>query len=578
MDFGNRWLKRWPWWWVAFWAIWFLYFSWFWTHAFWNDVAGNIVAGHINIWGDWAAHFTMGSRFAYVSLSDLASPFLIDQRLSYPFITNWLAAVAIRAGVPFISSFVILSWLGSLAIVAGLGWWYQVWFKSKATTIVATLLFLCNGGLGFIWYLNDVFKASQPWLAILNPQHEYTHLDSAGLRWMSVIDSMIVPQRAFNLGFPIALALLILIWRWERGTAWTRLSKRTRRWQLGLRVMVGLGWGILPIIHTHSFLAVSCILAGWAVATMPTKSAQIPAWFYRWAAIGVPAVLVATPLYVYFFAAHTTRHFISWYPGWYATEYGENWFWWWFKNWGLVPALAVVGSWQWLQWPKKDWWRRACWIAPFWTIFAAINLFLFQPYIWDNTKLVVWASVGISGLAAGWLTRTWQRWWLPAHGWLAEIFRASKLTLLSLIGLSLFAAGALDAYWVLRTDLHSYTLYSAEEWQLAEWARQETEPRSRWLTSDQHNHWVYNLAGRQPMLAYRGWVWTHGYDYQGIEQDVRTVFANPVAHRDILERYDLDYVVLGPTELEEWGARPAHWAQVGTLINQTENYSVYRLK
>ena len=40
-------------------------------------------------------------------------------------------------------------------------------------------------------------------------------------------------------------------------------------------------------------------------------------------------------------------------------------------------------------------------------LFGLMNLFLFQPYIWDNTKILTWASLGISGLAAYTLHALW---------------------------------------------------------------------------------------------------------------------------------------------------------------------------
>lgn len=54
---------------VAVLLTWGLYFIYLWPKMlFWNN--GNIMAGWVNVWGDWAAHFSYANVFAYRQPSD----------------------------------------------------------------------------------------------------------------------------------------------------------------------------------------------------------------------------------------------------------------------------------------------------------------------------------------------------------------------------------------------------------------------------------------------------------------------------------------------------------------------------
>ena len=128
-------------------SFWVIYFAYFWSRAIITDAAGNVVANHVNIWGDWAAHFTMGSRMAFDKLILLQSPFMIGESFSYPFISDLISAVLARLGVGFFSSFIIPSFIFSITTVWSLFFFYQKIFKSSLTAIIASLLFLLNGGM-----------------------------------------------------------------------------------------------------------------------------------------------------------------------------------------------------------------------------------------------------------------------------------------------------------------------------------------------------------------------------------------------------------------------------------------------
>jgi hypothetical protein len=544
----------------CYFLAWLAYFARFWSRALYLNETGDLVAGQVNIWGDWAAHFTMGSAMAYRDLWLTSSPFLLGAKFAYPFVANMLSAILIRLGLPFTAGFVVPSFVFSCLIVVALFWFYKTIFKSPAIAVVASMVFLLNGGTGWWYYLQDVRQSATPIETALNPQHEYTRLDAQNIKWISVIDSMIIPQRAFTHGFP--LALMAVTWLYQ-----VKVKKRSFVQELKTYGPAVILLGLLPLVHTHSFLAAGIILAGWSGGQIlelwwfkkPAKET-----FKKWLLIGYLTAVIAIPI-LKFFIWGQVGGFLQWYPGWLALEYDMNWLVFWWKNWGLTPWLALTGwGWYVLQAQTKAHKFKAVYVfLPFFGLFALANLFLFQPFSWDNTKLIVWAAVGFAGLAGYVLVELWKRKW----------FLRPVVAVLFMITV---ASGVIDAYWLQRRELHYFTMYSAEELELAEWVKTNTPVDSTWLTGDQHNHFLFNLTGRQAVMTYRGWLWTHGYDYLPSEANVSLMYQFP-ERTEVYQQLGIQYVVVGPNEREVWGAKDAAFDQQFEPIKKSQHYTIYQV-
>jgi hypothetical protein len=545
---------------AGYFLFWTVYFAVFWARSVYFNAQGELVAGHINIWGDWAAHFTMTS--ALLARGPLiSSPFLLNAQFSYPFFVDFVSACLLKLYLPFLLSFLLPSFLFSVGLVFALYFFYRTVWQSKKLAILASLIFLLNGGMGFSYYFQDVFHSAKPIQTIINPLHEYTHIESQHIEWISVIDSMVIPQRAFLMGFPIALIVLSLVWR--------ALEKKQKTgWKKGGILAAGLLFGLLPIIHTHSFLAVAIILAWWFCFDLWSCSHR---WecMKLWVVFGCMSAAIAFPLLKMFFIGHITGSFFHWYPGWLAKDAQQNWLFFWWQNWGVTPWLAGIASMV-LMWKTRQKKRKIALqlmkVVPFWVLFGLANLVLFQPYAWDNTKIIVWSSLGISALAASCL------------GILFTHLRKSlALPLAVILFLLMIFAGTLDAYRAQRIDLHSYTMYSQQELSLADWAKQNTDVDSVWLTSDQHNHWLYNLTGRQAVMVFRGWLWTHGYAYRPIEDDVFQMFTGAPNALSLLQKYHVQYVVIGISERRDFYANEAFFSQHFPIVKQNDNTKIYKI-
>jgi hypothetical protein len=234
-----------------------------------------------------------------------------------------------------------------------------------------------------------------------------------------------------------------------------------------------------------------------------------------------------------------------------------------------VPLLAVVGLVK-ISFDKK--WRYTLpWLIPSAILFLIANIWILQPWAWDNTKYFVWSSVGFSGVV-GWLfVQWWDRIKTLRHRWL----RPLPATLVGLLLWLCIWSGVLDAYRIQRVELHHYQMYSAEDLELTEWVKHNTDPNSVWLTGNNHNHWLFNLTGRQTLMAYPGWLWTHGYQYRELETEVAQAYRGGDASQEIIKKYSVTYAVIGPSERHELRAHEQSFLQQYPVVFKTANTKIF---
>lgn len=558
---------------ILFFAVWTVFF----TVLFWGlvrvDAFDNLELRHSYAWADWAAHFTMGSSFGYRAWWLDTSPLVIDQKLSYPFAINFISGLLIRWQVPFFWAFVIPSWVGAVLGVVLLYRWYFTWLKSRTQAALASTLFLLNGGLGFVIFTQRVRTAVDPWHTFLNPGFDLTNLESEGIRWISVINSMIVPQRAFVLGLPVGLLLL-----WCFYQLVSSLLRKSAAFSLNLHstplrlaFVCGSILGLLPLIHTHTFLAMVIILSCWSLGGLWAATAlQRKTLFLHLVLTAVMSITIATPILLTIYAGHVSSTFLKWYPGWLATEFSMNWFWFWLKNWGLTPLLGVGGMILFARAQKVNRFQKTL-AVPFLLLFILSNLFLFQPWSWDNTKLLIWSSVGFSGYAVYCLARLWQLRLSHQPHW-HQVFKRS---LVVLTFITLIASGGIDAWQSVRPGRSGYVMYTTEELALAEWVKQNTDPNSVWLTSNRHNHWLFNLTGRQAVMTYPGWLWSQGYDYSQVERDSRSMWQQP-DQLALYDKYRVQYVVVETSQSVPYNVASFASSPAFRVVHTTNQYTIYQ--
>jgi len=254
----------------------------------------------LNNFGDLPFHVSVITRFAFGQNYPPEDPTFAGVRFTYPFITDFISAMFLRAGASLRNSMFIENYIIGVAAVGVLHRFAQQLLRNRTAAILTPFLVLFNGGFGWALLFSDANKSESGIVEVLtNLPHSYTILPEINLawRWGNSITSLLVTQRGFLLGIPLAVMVFTLWWsslrsseesatgKGERGkpasTIETRppfpftlfpLSPPAKR-----MIAAGAIAGLLPLIHAHSFITV-----------MLVASFLVP-WIYRraWVTYGV---------------------------------------------------------------------------------------------------------------------------------------------------------------------------------------------------------------------------------------------------------------------------------------------------
>jgi hypothetical protein len=535
---------------IAVCGVWTVHF----LHQAFVYTPNGLLVGYVNIWGDWAAHLSFAGSFAYGRNFPPEFPLDPGHHLGYPFMIDFLAANLVPLGASLTEALTASSGLLGLAFPAVLYLAAQRFAGGRAAAVIAVLVFVLSGGLGFYFLLGDI---QQRGLAAL--QHlprEYTLNRAQNFEWLNPVLAYLVPQRTTLFGFSLALIVLVLIW--------LTLHQRAD-WRAFL--FAGLVAGAMPIFHVHAYGTVVALAFFWML-------------FHRrseWIAFFVPALVIGAPILVWMWPP-ANNSVCGDLPnlGGYCLNLGwlspadlrrdgdlvfvAKFIWFWIRNTSLLLPLMlaahVLHRWFPTNFPT--------WFTPMWLWFVVPSVIVLQPWIWDNTKFFIfWALLGsvlVGGVLAGMMRR----------GPVAAIAAGAMLVLLGLSGfLDLTRASDFSVSSVQFTDVGGV--------QVAQWVRQHTSPTAVFAVADEHNSPIPTLAGRRVLIGYPGWLWTYGLpDYTQKGEDEKRILDGDPSTPALVKKYRVDYVMIGPQELPR-GASRAYWDAHGTLVYDQGGYSVYQV-
>src|SRR5438105_7181584 len=233
-----------------------------------------LYTGVLNNYGDLPFHISVITRFAFGQNFPPEDPTFAGARFTYPFLTDFISAMFVRVGASLRDSIFIENWIIGVALVGvlhGFGW--QL-LRNRTAAILTPVLVILNGGFGWWMLFTDVNKTDGGVFQVLKDiQHSYTILPdvSQGWRWGNAVTSLLVPQRGFLLGIPLAVIVFTEWWDAMRdresvppasaGGSKRRLNPPANTGgtdrALPLRRMIAAGFiaGLLPLVHAHSFIA-----------------------------------------------------------------------------------------------------------------------------------------------------------------------------------------------------------------------------------------------------------------------------------------------------------------------------------
>ena len=530
------------------WTIHFLHQAYVYTPS-------GVFAGYVNIWGDWAAHLTFAGSFAYGHNFPPEYPIDIGHRMGYPFMIDFLAADLVPLGLSLTEALTATSAVLGLAFPAVLYLAALRFTAGRAASAIAVFVFLLSGGLGFVYFFRDVMREGAAALAHL-PLPEYTLNRDVDLQWLNPVLAYLVPQRSTLFGFSLALILLVVLWL---------ALRQQQAWPPFL--FAGLVAGVMPVFHVHAYGTLVVLGAFWALFN----------WRVQWVGFFAPALGIGIPILVWMWPPANTSicggfGSIDGYciqPGWLAftdwqsrggwlfgLDFGAFWIW----NTSLLLPLLIAGQ------ALRRWFPTAFpnWFAPMWLWFVVPSFVVLQPWIWDNTKFFIfWALMGsivVGGVLAGMLQR-------------GRALAFVAATMMVLLGLS----GALDLARASDFSRSANLFVDAGGIKLADWVRHNTRPTAVFAVADEHNSPIPTLAGRREVSGYPGWLWTYGLsDYVARSADEKKIIDGDPAAMDLVRKYGVDYVMIGPQEIPRGGSR-AYWDDHGTLVYDDGEYAVYRV-
>ena len=531
-------------------GLWTLHFF----HQAYVYMPQGLYAGYVNIWGDWAAHLSFAGSFAYGHNFPPEFPIDPGHRLGYPFMIDFLAADLVPLGLSLTEALTATSAMLALAFPGVLYLVALRFTAGRGASVIAVFLFLLSGGLGFIYILNRFHPGLIP-ISGAAPT-EYTLDRDVNLQWLNPVLAYMVPQRSTLFGFSLTLIVLVVIW----------IALRER---LGWRTFLaaGLVAGFMPVFHVHAYGTVVALPAIWSLFVRRRE----------WLAFFIPALVIGGPILYWMLPPDNTSICGDWpsvygycvQPGWLAfTDWQRNGIWWflpdmigfWLWNTSLLLPLVIVGQ-SLTRWFPT---RFPTWFAPMWLWFVVPNVIVLQPWIWDNTKFfILWALLGCV-LAGGVLALMFS--YRPVTAVLAAVI----LAVMCLSGfLDLARASDFNASAVQFTD--------AGGLRVADWVRHNTSPDALFAVADEHNSPIPTLAGRRELVGYPGWLWTYGLaDYVQKGEDDKRILDGDPATPDLVNKYGVDYVMIGPQEIPR-GASRSYWDQHGTRVYDDGEYTVYRV-
>jgi hypothetical protein len=94
-------------------------------------------------------------------------------------------------------------------------------------------------------------------------------------------------------------------------------------------------------------------------------------------------------------------------------------------------------------------------------------------------------------------------------------------------------------------------MFSHDEVAAAAFVKDNTDPRSLFLTAPNLHQPILSLAGRKVVRGPTAWLWSHGYPFAEREADVRAIYAGRDDALDLLRYYHPDYIYVGRHEVDE---------------------------
>ncbi len=524
-------------------------------------------------YGDLAMHMSF-----VTSLKNAAFPpdysLFPGMQLSYPFLMDSLSTTFFLFGWSIQASLAIPGTLMMTLCYMGVMVLAREMTAGRKTIILAALLFFLNGGLGFLYDFDlaggkELDGSLTLWTRIENILDGYYKTPTNqptpnNLRWSNVIADLMVPQRTLLGGWCMVIPCFYLLFS---------TFKPGKREDNDLRpiILLGVWGGALPLIHTHSFVALALCSLGLFIDDLirdPYRRGMLGRYLLYG---GIACVLSVPQLFGFTFnqvfqgeMQDASNSFIEPWFNWVNSDNGrfsgmiDGYGWFYVKNIGLPFIILVLALLE-----KNARWRRI--FVGALPIILAGECIRFQPNIYDNNKLLYLAWLLCCMIVADWCGMLWRR---------LKGLRARPV-IAGLAAVTFFLSAGLTLW---REVVSGYQAFSADAVALGEYARDNTDEDATFLTGVHHLNPIASIAGRDIVCGPDLWLYYHGLDTNERKQDIRAFYADPENNLAILKKYGVDYILVSSYERSDYLIDREGLALIAEAVFTNWEGTIYRVR
>ena len=503
-------------------------------------------------------------------------------KLCYPFLCDSISSSIYLFGASLRYAYMLPMYFAVMQVFLGFYCIAYSWLQKAGKACLSWFFFFYNGGLAFVYFIDWSNNRTYYFKNIFTEYYQTpTNLINNNIRWVNIMVDMLLPQRATLFGYAV---LFTCIWLLFRAVF---LKEKD------LFPMAAVLTGSLPMIHTHSFLAMALISAAWLLTSLCQVVDQksklkypgklvFPAFLFlmvsfqiinrrfsdgsvflticivflsllflmglycllqyirmngihcivsTWGIYLIIILILALPqLFAFTFAQASGSGFNTGHFNW--GNLGDNYLWFYIKNWGIILILLVPAI---LYSSRKN----------FRIIFAGLLIWLvvelvaFSPNTYDNNKLLYVAYIFFCCISADYGYDLYQR-----------VKSINGMRLLGFVFLFLSCFSAILS--LMREAISDYQIYSNDQIDVALYIEKNTPARATFLTSERHLNEAAVLTGRN--IVSGSWIYLgpHGIYDDARAQDVRTMFESPETSLELFQKYRVDYVIISSYERNDY--------------------------
>lgn len=505
-----------------------------------KNVDGTLYSGQ-STYGDMCLHLSIATGLQNASFPPEYT-ILPGATLGYPFLSDTLVTGMLLLGTGLSRAFVITGTL--MFTLVGWGFFLLCWKITgrRGAVVSAFLLMFLNGGLGFAYAFDMIGVDNSAFLDIFTGFYKTpTNQPDLNLRWSNVIADMMIPQRTLLGGWMAVVPAFYL------------LVDAAERMKYRYFIALGVWAATIPLIHTHSFLALGLLSAGVMLYCLiwpkgyGRKQALVGFGLYAGVALALSLPQLLTFAFPQTMEGGVLRVLFNWVNnqgGGLALK--DEYLWFWVKNVGLVFLVFVPAALSSNRRGKMLSMGALC-------IFVVAEFVLFQTNVYDNNKLFYLAYMLMLPVAMQYLSGIFDR----LKGVKGRAFFTALFLFVSCISGSLSIA---------RECISEYQVFSADEVAAAEFCEELGDRDDVFLTGTQHLNAVSALAGRKIVCGPGLYLYYHGLDYSAQESAVRQMLEAPADNQQLFEEYGVRYVYVSHHELGNYSVDMDYYRQNSDCI------------